>query len=70
MPQPTKARVSVSRCPVCGAVIGSSAEAARYRPFCSRRCADQDLHQWLGEGYRIAGEPVGAIGDARDAAED
>ena len=24
-----------------------------YRPFCSKRCADIDLHKWLGEGYRV-----------------
>lgn len=35
-------------CPHC------SRPAARdYRPFCSKRCADVDLGQWLNEGYRI-----------------
>ena len=24
-----------------------------FRPFCSKRCADIDLHRWLGEGYAI-----------------
>ncbi|MBK5909889.1 hypothetical protein CCR85_00075 [Rhodothalassium salexigens] len=26
-----------------------------YRPFCSKRCADVDLHRWLGEGYVLPG---------------
>jgi len=25
----------------------------RFRPFCSRRCADIDLGRWLDESYRI-----------------
>lgn len=37
-----------SRCPVCR----KSAEA-RWRPFCSKRCADIDLGRWLNESYSI-----------------
>ncbi len=28
-------------------------EVARFRPFCSRRCADLDLGHWLKEDYRV-----------------
>jgi uncharacterized protein len=35
-------------CPICG----GRAEQ-RYRPFCSKRCADVDLGLWIGEAYRI-----------------
>jgi hypothetical protein len=35
-------------CPVCKA-----APDAKYLPFCSRRCADVDLHRWLSGGYAI-----------------
>jgi endogenous inhibitor of DNA gyrase (YacG/DUF329 family) len=35
-------------CPVCGRPA-----VARFRPFCSRRCADVDLFRWLGGTYRI-----------------
>ncbi|MGP3697732.1 DNA gyrase inhibitor YacG [Rhodobacter sp. NSM] len=35
-------------CPICG-----RASDARYRPFCSRRCADVDLGNWLKGNYRI-----------------
>lgn len=30
----------------------------RFRPFCSKRCADIDLGRWLKGGYVIPGEPV------------
>ena len=42
-------------CPVCG----KPAEP-RFRPFCSRRCADVDLGRWLTGQYRIpsAGESL------------
>jgi endogenous inhibitor of DNA gyrase (YacG/DUF329 family) len=28
-------------------------EAGRFKPFCSRRCADVDLGRWLKGGYAI-----------------
>jgi hypothetical protein len=27
-----------------------------YRPFCSKRCADLDLHAWLSGRYAIPGD--------------
>ncbi|GGL63325.1 DNA gyrase inhibitor YacG [Wenxinia marina] len=35
-------------CPICG----QPAEP-KFRPFCSKRCADVDLARWLGGRYRI-----------------
>ena len=35
-------------CPVCGRAV-----EARFRPFCSRRCADVDLARWLDGSYAI-----------------
>ncbi|MFO1186116.1 MAG: DNA gyrase inhibitor YacG [Alphaproteobacteria bacterium] len=35
-------------CPICG-----NAAELRWRPFCSRACADMDLLRWLNERYRI-----------------
>ncbi len=29
----------------------------RYRPFCSKRCADVDLSRWLKGAYVIPGRP-------------
>jgi hypothetical protein len=35
-------------CPICG-----KPTEPRYRPFCSRRCADVDLGRWLTGSYAI-----------------
>jgi endogenous inhibitor of DNA gyrase (YacG/DUF329 family) len=36
------------RCPICG-----KPPADRYKPFCSKRCAEVDLHRWLTGAYAI-----------------
>ena len=38
----------MSGCPICG-----KPRDDRYRPFCSKRCADLDLGRWLDGRYRI-----------------
>ena len=43
-PTPRSARP----CPICG-----KPASARWRQFCSKRCADIDLGRWFGEAYRI-----------------
>ena len=35
-------------CPIC-----RKPADPKYRPFCSRRCADVDLGRWLTGGYAI-----------------
>lgn len=40
-------------CPICG-----KEAAPRYRPFCSKRCADVDLAKWLRGDYAIPGPPL------------
>jgi endogenous inhibitor of DNA gyrase (YacG/DUF329 family) len=35
-------------CPIC-----DKPPSPRYRPFCSRRCADIDLGKWLTGSYAI-----------------
>lgn len=35
-------------CPIC-----ATDAVAQYRPFCSKRCADIDLHRWLSGSYAI-----------------
>ena len=44
----TTAKIAAARCPICGKPAD-----ARYKPFCSRRCADIDLGRWLKGGYAI-----------------
>lgn len=36
------------RCPIC-----AKETVAEYAPFCSKRCADIDLHRWLSGSYAI-----------------
>ena len=36
------------KCPICGRPT-----EPRFRPFCSRRCADIDLQRWLTGRYAI-----------------
>ena len=45
-----KKKTSERACPICG-----KPREARYDPFCSRRCADVDLHRWLKGNYVIPG---------------
>ena len=44
-------------CTICG-----KPAQPRYRPFCSRRCADVDLARWLRGDYSLPGRD----GDATD----
>jgi uncharacterized protein len=50
-------------CPVCGRLRSDA-----YRPFCSRRCADVDLHRWLSGGYVIPGRGLSADDDEANEA--
>jgi len=47
-PQPQAYTGALKPCPICGKP--STAEA---HPFCSKRCADVDLHRWLGGTYAV-----------------
>ncbi len=38
-------------CPIC-----KKQPDAKYRPFCSKRCADIDLGKWLTGNYAIPAE--------------
>lgn len=38
------------KCPICG-----KPRAAEHNPFCSARCRDRDLVQWLEDGYALPG---------------
>jgi hypothetical protein len=44
------------KCVRCGRPV-----EARFRPFCSQRCADIDLGMWASGGYRVSTdeEPMG-----------
>ena len=42
----------VQACPIC-----ERPAAAKFRPFCSARCKDEDLRRWLAAEYRIPSRP-------------
>ena len=46
------APVRPAACPICG-----KPQDAKYRPFCSRHCADVDLARWLGGRYAVPMTP-------------
>lgn len=61
MTDPVPARVATTTCPIC-----ARPTEARFRPFCSKRCADVDLNRWLGGAYRVPTEeppPEGYVPD-------
>jgi endogenous inhibitor of DNA gyrase (YacG/DUF329 family) len=41
-------RDQTKSCVICG-----KPQVERLRPFCSRRCADVDLHRWLSGAYAV-----------------
>lgn len=46
--RPLGVRVSAPKCVRCGKPV-----EARFRPFCSQRCADIDLGAWVSGSYRV-----------------
>ena len=42
------------RCPICKQEF----EDMKYRPFCSKRCADIDLGNWFTEQYTVPAEDL------------
>jgi endogenous inhibitor of DNA gyrase (YacG/DUF329 family) len=53
------------RCPNCG-----KETVEKFRPFCSKRCADIDLGRWLDGAYRVPTEEPADIDAPRPADED
>lgn len=39
----------MAKCPICKTVEITK----KFRPFCSKRCADVDLHRWMGGQYAV-----------------
>ena len=46
--------VKLHPCPICKKLTDNE----KYRPFCSKRCADVDLGHWFNGDYAIAAEDV------------
>jgi len=52
-------------CPIC-----AKDTDAKYRPFCSKRCADVDLGKWLTGSYAIPSEDPDDAEDLVEAIEE
>lgn len=48
-------------CPICG-----NPPVEKFKPFCSARCADVDLHRWLGGVYKVESDDKPDDMPARD----
>ena len=46
--------VKIHKCPICGKMTDN----VQYRPFCSKRCADVDLGNWLTGAYSVPAEEI------------
>ena len=57
-PIPLRAVRIQPQCAVCGKPADE-----KYRPFCSKRCADIDLGRWLKESYRVPTEETPGDGE-------
>ena len=57
-PVPLRAVRIAAQCAVCGKPADE-----KYKPFCSKRCADIDLGRWLKESYRVPAEELPGEGD-------
>jgi uncharacterized protein len=51
----------VKTCPICG-----KPAAREHGPFCSRRCAEVDLHRWLSGVYAVPVRDDGAEDERRN----
>ena len=51
-------------CPIC-----AKPSDEKYRPFCSKRCADVDLAKWMSGSYAMPSEDPQDVEEAIEAAE-
>lgn len=42
------------KCPICKKEV----QEKKYKPFCSKRCADLDLANWFNEKYSFVAQEV------------
>lgn len=51
-------------CPIC-----DKESVQKYRPFCSKRCADIDLGKWMTGAYAVPSQDEGEAEELMDALE-
>ena len=49
-------------CAICGREVDQ-----RYKPFCSRRCADMDLARWMNGSYAVPSDDPEDMSAAHEA---
>ena len=54
--------IKTYRCPICKKLVTAD---NKYRPFCSKHCADVDLGNWFNEKYTFAATEI----DEQDIAQ-
>ena len=52
-------------CPICAAETDK-----KYRPFCSKRCADLDLARWMNGRYAVPSEDPEDMQEALEHTQD
>jgi uncharacterized protein len=58
-PNPNSGALKKGRCPRCGTKFEYSSVAEhKFFPFCSPRCRDVDLGNWMSGKYAIPGESI------------
>jgi uncharacterized protein len=48
---PPRRKATAGRCPICG-----RPRDEKFKPFCSKHCADVDLARWIEGRYAIPGK--------------
>tara|TARA_R110000868_G_scaffold162903_3_gene394565 strand:- start:24671 stop:24871 length:201 start_codon:yes stop_codon:yes gene_type:complete len=62
MDEKKSVKTAESGCAMCGKPVDE-----KYKPFCSKRCADRDLGKWLNESYAVpVTEPPEYLEDLED----
>ena len=46
--------IKTYKCPVCHKIVAEN----RYKPFCSKRCADIDLGRWFDGSYAVPAQEL------------
>ena len=54
------------KCPICG----KETTDEKYRPFCSKHCADVDLGRWFNGSYVISAENTVDVDYEKKSVED
>lgn len=46
--------IKTYKCPICHKVVADN----KYKPFCSKRCADVDLGRWFDGSYSVPAQEL------------